>query len=121
MKQEILEKLLDYLQKNEDFALKHIPDVVLQAFRYEKISTYVTASLMIFLILTASAILFFTLIYPSYDKYNHRTLFSFMAPLISGLVLMPLFVQLCICIDTLIKMYVAPKYFLIQLIKNMLR
>ncbi|MBX9744356.1 MAG: hypothetical protein K2X08_04000 [Chlamydiales bacterium] len=45
MNDQILQKLLEYLQSTEDFIMEQIPDIVLQALKYEKISSYLSATL----------------------------------------------------------------------------
>lgn len=119
MKQEILEKLLEYLNETQDFVLEQVPQVIQQAIRYEKISAILIGSLMLLLLLVAGFVFFHAWRYPNFDSHGSRATSSVASMLISGMPSPILFVQLCYSIDRLIKIYLAPKYFLIQLFMDM--
>jgi hypothetical protein len=119
MKEEVIAKLMDYLQRTEDFALQEIPEVITQALRYEKINGWATASLMMVLILCLSVTAFLFYKFPSLDKYGDRTFLSEWGMFLPLIVVPIFFVQLCMSVDKLIKIYCAPKYYLIELIRSL--
>lgn len=119
MNDQILQKLLEYLQNTEDFVMEQIPDIVLQALKYEKISSYLSASLMMVLLTIAIVVCYYFWKHPTLDKYASRDVVSFLGVLIPGIISPILFVQLCSSIDKLVKIQLAPKYFLVQLLAQM--
>lgn len=46
MKEEVVEKILEYLNETQDFVLEQLPQVIQQALRYEKVAAFVLATLM---------------------------------------------------------------------------
>jgi uncharacterized membrane protein YhdT len=118
VKEEISQKLLEYLQNTEEFVLDQVPEVIQQVLKYEKISSYLSAGLMILLLSIAICIGFYFWRHPTLDKYGSREFLSFM-PIVSCIAIPILFVQLCYSVDKLVKIYIAPKYFLISLISSL--
>lgn len=116
MKDQILQKLLDYLESTHDLVLEQVPEVILQALRYEKVSSYATAGLMLGLLAAAISLGYRFWKHPDLDRHGSRETLSFMVPMVSMIALPLFFVQLCMSVDKLIKIYLAPKYFLIQLL-----
>jgi hypothetical protein len=119
MKEDIVEKLLEYLQNTQDFVLEQVPQVIQQALRYEKISAYMVAIIMSALLLAAAIIFCYFWKNPSLDVHGCRKISSVMGMYIPGAISAIVFIQLCVSIDRLIEIYIAPKYFLIQLFMNM--
>jgi len=121
MQDNLIEKLIEYLQNSQDFLLEQMPEVIQQALTYEKMSAYFSAGLMLVLLIIGLSIAFYAWKHPKLDSYGHRSGPSLFALLVS-LGFSPLFfVQICISIDKLLKIYVAPKYYLIQLFVNLKR
>ncbi len=119
VKDQIFQKLLQYLQKTEDFALEQSPEIIKQVLKYEKINSFITACLMVALLTGALSIAWYFWKYPTLEKWGGRDLGSIFG-LILPLCISPMFfIQLCYSVDTLIKMYISPKYFLISLIMSM--
>lgn len=119
MKEEILKKLLEYIQASGDFILEQAPDIIKQALAYEKISTWFCTILMFVLVTIGLSVAYYFWKHPKFDSYNSRTISSFFGVMIPSIVVPLLFIQFCSCVDTLIKIYIAPKYFLIQLITKL--
>ena len=119
MKDQILQKLLEYLQNTEDFVLEQVPELVQQALKYEKISSYLNSGLMILLLNIAIYLGYYFWKHPVLDKYGSREFGSILCTLIPCIASLLFFIQLCYSVDTLIKIYIAPKYFLICLILDM--
>jgi hypothetical protein len=116
---QIWQKLIEHIENTKDFVLEQAPDIIQQALKYEKISSYLTAALMLLLLCAAISIGYYFWKYPSLDKYGSRELGSFLGIFIPCIA-SPLFlVQFCYSIDKLVKIYLAPKYFLINLIMSM--
>jgi len=119
MSEKIIEKLLEYLQGTEDFILEHAPDTIMQIFKYEKISTIYQIAILFILVISLSISGIYFYKNPYLDKYGHRELPSILIPMFCGIGCPILFLQLCIFTDKLIKIYVAPKYFLLQMVLNL--
>lgn len=120
MNEDLAKKILDYLQKTEDFALEHLPDVVLQALRYHTLMNWLFCISMTVLILVSASLAFYFYRYPGFDSSGHRTFPSFFVPFGGAALSIIFFALLCQSIDTLIQMYMAPKYYLMILIKSMI-
>lgn len=120
MNNEFTQKLLEYLQRTEDFALEQLPDIFLQALRYHKISAWLSIFLMIVVISGLICLMVYFCKYPTLDSYGHRDFVSFYIPFMVPFIALACFVSLCISVDRLIKIYVAPKYYLISLIAGTL-
>lgn len=119
MNEKISEKLLEYLQRTEDFVLEQSPEILKEALRYERIRSFISVLLMAVLFVSALSAAWYFWKHPTLDKYESRDTISFLGVLIP-ICLSPLFfVQLCSSVDSLIKIYVAPKYFLISLIMSL--
>ena len=119
MKEQILQKLIEYIQNTGDFVLEQAPEVIQQALSYEKIAAYLITALMLLLLSTAIFAGYYFWKHPVLDACGSRNAGSFLGVLIPCTVSPLLFVQLCYSIDKLVKIYIAPKYFLIQLLMNM--
>lgn len=115
MKDEIAQKLLDYLDATKDLVLEQAPDIFQQIIRYETISTIygiVIFSTILLGIICASIYMYRN---PSGDKYSGYNLTRCMIPII----FIPIFfIQLLFSVDALIKIKVAPKYYIIQKLKG---
>lgn len=118
IQEQILQKLIEYIEDTKDFILEQAPEVVQQILQYEKTSAYATSLLMLGLLASAVSLGYHFWKHPMLDKYGSREFLSFMVPIISLIVIAPLFVQLCTSVDKLIKIYIAPKYFLIELLMS---
>ena len=119
VKDQVWKTLLEYMQSTKDFVLEQAPDVIRQALQYEKISTYVGAALVTLSLTAVIFIAYYFWKHPVLDKYGSREFGSFLGVLIP-LCVTPLLVgQFFFLIDKLIKIHIAPKYFLINLIINL--
>lgn len=119
MNEQILQKLLDHLQSTDDVILEQVPEIIQQALKYEKISSYLSASLIMLLLTLVICVGYYFWKHPTLDKYGSREIGSFLGILIPCFVTPLLFVQFCYSIDKLVQIYIAPKYFLINLVTNM--
>jgi small-conductance mechanosensitive channel len=119
MKEEVVEKILEYLNETQDFVLEQLPQVIQQALRYEKVAAFVLATLMLVLLTLAIFVFYYSLQHPGLDKYGSRSTASVLGMFLPGALSAFLFIQFCVSADRLIKIYLAPKYFLIQLILSM--
>jgi hypothetical protein len=111
----VVQKIQEYLQNMDDFLIEKAPEVVRQALRYEKMSTwahFVAVSLIIGALLW---IVYCCWMYPKLDKYGSRETECVLGMFIPWAVLPLLLIDSWYCIDRLIKIYTAPKYFLLQL------
>ena len=115
----VMQKFIDYMENTKDFVLEQAPDVIQQVFRYEKISTIVSSITVGILLLIALSVAYYFWKYPTLDKYESRDLSSTFGVFFPLVAVIPLFIQLCYSIDKLIRIGVAPKYFLLQLFINM--
>ena len=119
MQEEVVQSLLQYLQNTQDFILDQVPQVVQEALRYEKISASITALFMVCLLAAAAFVFHHFWKYPALDSYGSRTVSSVMGMYIPGAISTIFFILLAASVDRLIKIHIAPKYFLIQLFLDM--
>jgi hypothetical protein len=87
LKDQVLEKLINYLQNTEDFILEQVPETIYQVLRYEKTAYYISAFLMLTLLIIGLYIGYHFWKHPTLDKYGSREIGSFMGTLIQGLLI----------------------------------
>jgi hypothetical protein len=121
MKEQVVQKILEYMAQTEDFVLEQLPDVNLQALRYERITAALGSFLMAVLFFGAVFVAHYFWGNPRIDKNVSREIGSSFGVMIPCMISPVLLVQLCLFVDRLIKIYAAPKYFLVQLFLTMKR
>ena len=118
MKDQILEKLLEYLQNTQDFVLKETPEVIQEALRYHYLSNAISCFVYSVLIISLISIFYYSYTHAILDKYEHRDMLSTMICGMTPIFLIILGISLFHYSDNLIKICCAPKYFLIELFMN---
>jgi hypothetical protein len=119
MDAQIAQKALDYLQNDDEFALKRLPIVVQQALRHEKTSSFLVGGLMLSLLIIGVRVVYYYWCYPTLNQYGSRELDSILGIIVPSIASVFFFVQLCSAVDSLVKMYTAPKYFIMRLVQRM--
>ena len=119
MKEEIIDKLLDYVKVTEDFLIEQAPEVIQQALRYETISAMFGVGLGTLALIASIGLFWYWAYNPNLDGYGDWTGPSIVRVIISGTLIIPLIGMWIPTIFELIKLLVAPKYYLIQLILEM--
>ncbi len=115
MKDQILEKLLEYLQSTQDFVLKETPEVIQEALKYHYFSNVISLISCCFGIVILSCVFYYFYTHPNPDKYESRDMLSTMICAMSPMITLFLIVSILHYSDVLIKICYAPKYFLIEL------
>jgi hypothetical protein len=118
-KVEIWRKLIEQIENTKDFVLEQTPEVIQQVLRYEKVSSYLTAALMALLLCAAMCVGYYFWKHPKLDVHGSWELVTYLGIIGPCMTFLPVFAQLCCSIDQLVKIYTAPKYFLIQLIVSL--
>ena len=121
MDKDVLEKALDYLKETQEFVIDQAPEVIIQILRYEKISCIfglIFSCIGIFLLLSFA---FYCIFFPKLDNNGYRDCISVMGCFIPFALITPLFVSAITLTDRLLKIYISPKYFLIDLLINKIR
>ena len=90
-----------------------------QALKYEIVSSYLRVVIMILLISLATCVAYYFWKNRSLDKFGSMEVSSFLGIFIPCLATPAFFLQLCYLIDKLLKIYIAPKFFLIGLVSSM--
>jgi hypothetical protein len=116
MDEGISTKLLEYLQRSEQFLLKECPEIIQQAYKYHYISTVYSLILFSVCTLTLVVLFFYFFNNPSFDKYGDWTMLSVLRCTICGFLTIPLFISFIEQSHKMLKIIYAPKYFLIQLL-----
>ena len=119
MKEQVWQQLVEYLQKVEDFGSEQLPELIVQVLRYERITAITTTVVTATLLALVICIGYLYWKNPKRDQYGSRPLesvFGIMFPAIFATLLLGV---LGTSVNTLIKVYAAPKYFLLQLFLNM--
>lgn len=119
MNEELLKRLLEFFQNAEEFLEATAPEVAWQILKYEKISSFATAGLMLILLAIVITCGYHTWKNPSIDKYGAWTSCSSMVMMISCVTAPFFFISFCYSVEKLIELYLAPKYFLIKLFVKM--
>lgn len=118
MKEQILQKLIEYLQSTQDFVLQQTPEVIQQALRYHYLSNLIGCIICSFLIIFLIILFYYTYMNPTNDKYDNRDMLSFMICVMSPIFTLISCISLFHYSDNLIKISCAPKYFLLELFMN---
>lgn len=119
-KDDLCQKIVEYIEGTKDFLLEQTPEVVQQAVRFEKISAITIAVLMFILLLAAIACFMYFWKNPVLDKYDSRDMVSFLGMLLPGCICPLFFISLCYKIEILMKICISPKYFIIEIFKALI-
>lgn len=109
-------ELIEHIENTKDFVLEQAPDIIQQALKYERFSASFNAGVMAILLAASLGTAYYFWKHPTLDKYDSRDFLSVFGVFIPLIAAVPFFAQLYISIDNLIKINIAPKYFLINLI-----
>ncbi len=118
MNEEITKRLLEYLDGTKDFLLEQSPQVLKEMMRYKTISAILNIFLCFSIICVCLGVFLYCFKSSDRSKYGDREFWQIagmFTPIFVGAVL---FVQLCCNIDELIKIKVAPKYYIIKELLN---
>ena len=121
MKDELSKKLLEYVENTKDFLLEQCPDVLQQAMCYEKINSIIKAVLFFVLFWTCIGTIYYAWKYPALDKYESRSIMNVETLIVACIFIIPCGICCLEYVMDLIKMYVAPKVYMIELIKSMIK
>ncbi len=114
MEEKIIEKILDYIQKSEDFVLTQSPEIIQQALQFYLISSIVTLLFCIIGIFILLITAYYFYFHPNFDKYGSRDTLSAMGCFFGFFMNIPLFIQIFVSAERILKIYHCPKYFLIN-------
>ncbi len=117
MDEKIKEELLKYLQSSKDFILEQSPDVIQQALRYHYFSSLIDTIGFFILLLVCLVISFYNYKYPELTEYGRWESSTSALVFFPGIMAFVFFMSTCSNIEKFIKITIAPKYFLITLIK----
>lgn len=121
MDNEILEKALDYLKGTQEFVIEQSPEFIRQILIYEKTSTIFGLILSSIALIILIGIAFYCILYHKLDKYGHIELPYTIGGLVSICLLIPITPATVSLTDRLLKIYISPKYFLIDLLINKIK
>lgn len=108
------ERIMEYLQKTEDFALREAPQLFSEILDYTYKSNICGLAIFGTLVLIFSILFTYSILNPYFDKYGSREISNIMTIFFSGLIGFYCFIFVLSCVDDLIKITYAPRYFLIQ-------
>lgn len=114
MDERLTEKVLEYLKDAGDFVISEAPVIVQQTLKYELISTWTGMGINFLILVICLSFLYYFMFYPKYDKYESLAFGTMMGRLVTSYISAVVFVFLIKEMDKLIKLYTAPKLFLIQ-------
>jgi hypothetical protein len=119
MTEELINKLFEYLQKTETFILEQAPDFIRQLLTYKRIGTIVSA-ISLFAIGTVLLIFVIYCIFnPWLDKYGDRSIGSQLCCFLPLFLVFICYGQVLYDILFLIKLYMAPKVYLLEYFRNL--
>ncbi len=117
-KEQILQKLLQYIEKSEDFLLEQSPQVIQEMVRFKKISTILDICFFSFILLTCLFVAIWMVSQTKIkDHFVREFLFVFI-PIICFAFSPFLLAQIFSSVKDLIELIVAPKSCIIQLIRD---
>lgn len=119
MSEELINRLFEYLQKTEGFIYEQAPDFIQQLLTYKRLSTIID---VVLLSLIGSVALFFSLyciFNPWLDKYGERNIGSQLCCFLPFFLVFICFGQVLCDITTLIKLYFAPKVYLLEYFRSL--
>lgn len=119
MKEEITQKILSYIEGTKDFVLEQLPDVIQQALKYEKICAILWIALLSVFIPCLIIFACYSYKHPVIDKYGSLDTFSCVKIVLPCFFLIPSVIGYFGNIFTLLKICIAPKYYLISFVLKM--
>jgi hypothetical protein len=119
VKDQLLQKLLEYVEASKDFFIDQSPEVVQQIFTYHLYATWLEFLGCLTFVILLLSINLYCVFCPNLDKYGNREFISFFGSYMPFLISIPFILGSYACVDKFLKIYMAPKYFLISLIMNM--
>lgn len=119
MKEQVCQQLIEYLQKVENFASEQLPELIVQILRYEKTMAIASTVVAFLMICLCGRISYHYWKNPKRDAYGSRTEESIIGIWISLSISILFIGLLCSSVTDLIKLYLAPKYYLLQLFLDM--
>lgn len=118
MTDEIIKQLLEYINQSKDFVLEQAPDLINEILTYEKYSS-IYQIIIFFSVLIISLSYFYNQFPLERDKFDFvKTEYLFKA-CISGFITFVCTGATISNLIKLVKIYTAPKYFLIEFILNL--
>ncbi len=112
----IQQKLIDYLEGTHDFLLEQAPEVIQQALRYEMISSITSCIFLVASLAVVTTVMYYNWKNPVLDDYKSRTSSNVLGIFLPVMISIGLLTPTILTVNKLIMLYVAPKYFLIQLL-----
>lgn len=119
MDESLISKAIEYLERSEKFILSETPDVIRQTLLYAKTSTIFEIFALCIAIVSCVFIVLHCYGYKSVERYDEKSFFMILGMFIPSVAIIPLCIQLCIDMQNLLKICLAPKLFLIQYFINM--
>ncbi len=114
MNEELIKKLIEYLEKTETFVYEQAPDLAQQILSYKLIESGIEGFVCAIICIIAVTIAFNTYSNPSYDKYDMISTAAFIKGFVSALVSVITFLISVESFCRMIKITYAPKLFLLE-------
>ena len=118
MSENVLEKAAEYIKTAQDFAIQNLPQIVQEAFRYEKTHTWIQAILILVLFFSALTIGYYYFRNPNVDKDGDWTAASSLRVFVCCIAMVPILVSLWVVTENLLKIYFCQKLFLLEIISK---
>lgn len=118
MHEELMKKLIEYVESTKDFVFSQSPEIIQQILFYEKMESILSIIVSFLLMCFVSFIGLYFYKHAKIDKYDHMDFLSFMVPWLSFVFLFILGGVLFSSILKLMKISYSPKYYLISLLMN---
>jgi hypothetical protein len=114
MNEQLIEKLISYLEKSETFVYEQAPDFIQQLLSYEKVSSIVGTFIFSVIIIFCVCLALYHIFNPDFERNELRTMGNQMLCFMPFLVAMISLAPFCSCLSTWIKINMAPKVFLLE-------
>lgn len=114
MKDEVIKKLIDYIDGSKDFLLDQAPQIFKEMIKYEYLISILETVLFIILLSATLYILYVSFTNPARDKYDSRSYENLLGIIIPLMLIIPLILGFWNAMTTAIQIKMAPKYFLLE-------
>lgn len=113
MNEELIKKIIEYMESSKDFIVEQAPDIIQQMLKYETFNN-------IFGLIIAVIILFVSIGVFIYGKYSNKTdkIYFNVYNYVSIWLFIAAFAISAFAINNLVKIKISPKYFVIEKLKD---
>lgn len=119
MNEKLIDELLNYMERTKDFITQECPELILEILKYHKILNFCNITIFLPILIISLIVFIYFWKFPYVDKYDCTSTGTLISMMISGFSSVFCFIILIQSVEALIKIYTAPKYFIIHCLLKM--